>query len=144
MATRRRVDPDATIGDLVGRLADDSKRLVRNEVRLARMEMRESVRTAARGALYVGVAFGTLVISFVALTVFLATGTSRLFAVPIWTGTLITAGLLLVTSALIVYGGLRVLRRQSYTLDETRAEAKETARWLSSERERAQAFDPLR
>ncbi len=144
LATRKLVDPDATIGDLVRRLADDSRRLLRNEGRLARMEMRESVHTAARGALYLGIAFGTLVISFVALTVFMATGISRLFVVPIWTGTLITAGVLLLASALIVYGGMRILRRQSYTLEETRAEAKETARWLTSERERTKSFDPLR
>lgn len=137
MAARVRVDPDTTIGELVGRLADDSRRLARNEVRLAKMEIADSVQTAGRGALWLGIAFGALVISFVALAIFLATGLSRLFGGVLWAGTLVTAGMLLVLGGLMIFGGLRTLKEQPYTLDETREELRSTTQWLARERERS-------
>ncbi len=137
MATRVRVDPDTTVGELIGRLADDSRRLARNEVRLAKMEIADSVQTAGRGALWLGVGFGALVISFVALAVFLATGLSRLFGGVLWVGTLVTAGLLLALGGLMIFGGMRTLKKQPYTLDETRAELRSTTEWLSREREQS-------
>lgn len=137
MATRARVDPDTTVGELIGRLADDSRRLARDEVRLAKMEIADSVHTAGRGALWLGIGFGALVISFVALAVFLATGISRLLGGALWAGTLLTAGLLLALGGLLIFGGLRTLKAQDYTLDETREELRSTTQWLSRERDRS-------
>lgn len=137
MATRVNVDPDTTVGELIERLADDSRRLARDEVRLAKMEIAESVHTAGRGALWLSVGFGALVISFVALAVFLATGLSRLFGGVLWAGTLLAAGLLLALGGLLIFGGLRILKDQPYTLDETREELRSTTRWLSRERRRS-------
>ena len=45
------IDPDVGIPDLVRRLTDDSRRLVGDEVRLAKLELQESVHTGTRGAL---------------------------------------------------------------------------------------------
>jgi hypothetical protein len=53
-----RSDPDAGIPDLVRRLADDGKRLVADEVRLAKIETKENVKRAGRGGIRLAVAFG--------------------------------------------------------------------------------------
>ena len=68
-----RVDPDAGIPDLIGRLTDDSKRLMADEVRLAKIEAKENLHRAGRGAMWLGVAFGIGVVALVALTLFIAT-----------------------------------------------------------------------
>ena len=50
-AHRLGIDPNAGIPDLIRDLADDSKRLMVDEVQLAKLETKESVRRASKGAL---------------------------------------------------------------------------------------------
>ena len=47
-------DPDTGIPDLIRRLTDDSKRLVTDEVQLAKLEAKESLHHAARGGMWLG------------------------------------------------------------------------------------------
>ena len=61
------VDPDTGITELVGQLASDSKRLVRDEILLGKLEVKESIRTGARGVLWLSMAFGIAVIAFSAM-----------------------------------------------------------------------------
>ena len=49
-----RIDPDVGLPDLVKSLTDDSKRLVKDEVRLAKLEAAESARMAAKGGMWLG------------------------------------------------------------------------------------------
>ena len=91
-------DPDAGIPDLFRQLGDDSKRLVADEVRLAKLEMKESVQRAGRGAVQLAVAFGIGVVMLVAVTLSLATLIGRLAAGHMWVGALVTG---LLTDALV-------------------------------------------
>ena len=122
-------EADAGIGDLVHRLTDDSKRLVANEVQLAKIELRESVRTGARGAMWLAIAFGATVVVLVAVTVLLSVLLGRLFG-NLWAGTLVTGLLELGVGFLLLRMGLARYREPSYTLDETRSSIAETARWV--------------
>ena len=83
-------DPDTGIPDLIRRLTDDSKRLVTDEVQLAKLETKDSLHCAARGALWLGVAFGVFVIVLVALTVFVTTLIGRIANGHMWVGALVT------------------------------------------------------
>ena len=128
----REANGDAGIGDLVHRLTDDSKRLVTNEVQLAKLELRENVRTGARGAMWLAMAFGATVVVLVAVTVLLSVVLGRLFG-NLWAGTLATGVLELVVGALALRHGLALYREpSSYTLGETRASLADTARWARS------------
>jgi hypothetical protein len=44
-------DPETGIPDLIRRLSDDSKRLMTDEVQLAKLETKESLHQATRGML---------------------------------------------------------------------------------------------
>jgi DtxR family Mn-dependent transcriptional regulator len=66
-------DPDTGIPDLIPSLTDDSKRLVTDEVQLAKLEAKDSLHRAARGGVWLALAFGVSIIMLVALTVFIAT-----------------------------------------------------------------------
>ena len=65
MAQSVPIDPDKGIPDLVSQRASDSKRLLKNEVQLAKLETRESVGRASKGALWMVVAFAFVVVAVV-------------------------------------------------------------------------------
>ena len=135
MATERiSTDPDAGIPDLIRQLGDDSKRLVADEVRLAKLEMKESVQRAGTGAVQLAIAFGIGVVMLVALTIFLATLIGRMAAGHMWVGALVTGLLELGLAVVLLRRGMGVLKEPSYTFEETRAALKDTAVWARSQR----------
>ena len=87
---RMPVDPDAGIPDLVRRLGDDSKRLMKDEVALAKLELHDSVREGGKGAMYLGISFGVGVLAAVAFTLLLVTIIGRAAGGDMWVGALIT------------------------------------------------------
>ena len=127
------IDPEAGIPDLIRRLADDSKRLVGDEVRLAKLEVRENLRTGLRGTLWLALAFGAGVVALVALTVFLAAGLGRLLG-NYWAGTLVTGVIELALAAWMITTGIKRFGEPSYTLSETRSEVKQTVKWAATQR----------
>ena len=132
-ATRVPVEPDATIGDLIRRLTDDSKRLVRNEVRLAKLEMGENLRAGARGVMWLALAFGIGVIALTALTIALTAGIGRI-AGNLWVGALVTGLLEVALGAWLIMRGIKAYGTPSYTLGESREELRKTKEWLERER----------
>ena len=126
------VDPDAAIPDLVRRLTDDSKRLVRDEVRLAKLETADSLRRGARGALWLGLAFGASVVALTAVTVMLIALVGRIAGRHYWVGALVVGVLELVAALLLVKRGLRTLGAPSYTFEESREELRGTVSWAKS------------
>lgn len=122
-AQRIPMDPDAGIPDLVHRLTDDSKRLMTDEVRLAKLEVKDGLVRGAKGALYLAVAFAFAVALILAFTIFVATLIGRFVAGHMWLGTLIAGVLDLVVGGVLVKLGLSAYAEPSsaYTLEETRA-----------------------
>lgn len=120
MANPLHIDPDIGIPDLIRRLTDDGKRLVTDEIRLAKLETRESVSLAGRGAVRLGIAFGIGVVAIVAFTYFLATLIGRIVGGHMWVGAIVTGMLELVLAAVLVKRGARVLTEPSYSLEQTR------------------------
>ena len=114
------VDPDAGIPDLISRLGDDSKRLVMDEVQLAKLEVRESLSRAGSGAIRLGIAFGIGVVALVALTLLVATLIGRLAAGHMWIGASITGVVELAMAAWLIKRGLSTYKEPSYTLEQTR------------------------
>jgi uncharacterized membrane protein YqjE len=127
-------DPDAGIPDLLRQLGDDSKRLVADEVRLAKLEMQESMQRAGRGAVQLAVAFGIGIVMLVALTIFLATLIGRIANGHMWVGALVTGLIELAVAAMLLRRGVGVLREPSYSLEATRGALKDTAVWARSPR----------
>ena len=117
-----RIEPNATIGDLVSRLGDDGKRLLEDEVHLAKLEIGENVRVAARGMVWLGVALALSFVTLTALTVGLSAILGQLFANALWLGTLLTAVLWLILGAVLLKTGVGKLASPPYTLPQTRRE----------------------
>jgi hypothetical protein len=138
-AQRVPVDPNAGIPDLIRDLADDSKRLLVDEVQLAKLETKESVKRASKGALWLALAFGIGVVTLVALTLLLATLIGRLANGHMWIGALVTGALELGVALFLVKRGIGAFKEPSYTLEETRQAVTETARWAKHARTAARA-----
>jgi uncharacterized membrane protein YqjE len=128
-------DPDTGIPDLIRRLTADSKRLVVDEVQLAKMETKENLHRATRGALWMALAFGIGVVALTALTIFIATLIGRLAGGHYWVGALVTGMLELGAGLLLLKRGLGVFSLPSYTLAETRHTLTDTAHWAGSVRQ---------
>jgi hypothetical protein len=128
------IDPDTRITELVGQLASDSKRLVRDEFLLGKLEVKESVRTGAHGVLWLSMAFGIAVIALVALTITLVSLIGRLAEGHYWVGALITGIIEVGLGAVLILRGVRRFGEPSYTLGESREEIRETVAWVAKER----------
>lgn len=120
-AQRIPIDPDVGIPDLVRRLGDDSKRLVRGEIHLAKLEIKDNVKRSGHGVLWLAVAFGIGVIAMVALTLFLATLIGRLVGGHMWVGALATGIIELGLALFLIKKGLATFKEPSYSFEETRA-----------------------
>jgi uncharacterized membrane protein YqjE len=132
---RTRIDPDVGIPDLIRRLTDDSKRLANDEVRLAKLEIGESIHTGARGTLRLAIAFGAGVVAATALTIALATIIGRLVDGNYWVGALVVGVVELALAYWLIRSGLKELGKPSYSFEETREALKGTRDTLRGARE---------
>jgi hypothetical protein len=126
------IDPETGIPDLIRRLTDDSKRLVTDEVQLAKLEAKDSLHRAARGGLWLALAFGVSIVMLVALTVFVATLIGRVANDHMWLGALITGVIELGLGFWLLKRGLSAYARPSYTLEETRGSLADTTHWVAA------------
>jgi uncharacterized membrane protein YqjE len=120
VATRVFIDPDKGINDLVRQLAGDSKQLVADEIRLAKVETAESMHRAGHGALWLAVAFGVTVVALVAFTLFFATLIGRLVNAHYWVGAVVVGIIELGAGAWVLKRGLAAFAKAPYSLPETR------------------------
>ena len=127
-------DPDTGIPDLVRRLSADSKRLVSDEVQLAKIEVKDSIRRATRGVLWLTLAFGVAVVMFVALTVFLVTLVGRAVNGHMWVGALVTGVFELALGGYLIKRGISALAAPSSSLEASRLALADTANWAASAR----------
>lgn len=124
------IDADAGIPDLVRSLGEDSKQLLTDEVRLAKLELKESVRRAGAGAVRIGIAFGVGVVALVAFTMFLVTLIGRVASGHMWVGAIVTGVLELAAAALLAKKGFSTIGEPSYSLVRTRTSIRDTATWV--------------
>ena len=121
MANPAHIDPDAGIPDLVRRLADDGKRLVSDEIRLAKIETRENVKNAGRGGIRLALAFGIGVVAMVGMTLLMVTLIGRLANGHMWVGAIVTGIVELILAVVLIKKGVGAFAEPSYTLEDTRA-----------------------
>lgn len=113
--------------DLAGRVTDLVTRLVRDEIRAAKLEMGRKLKAAGAG---LGFLAGGAVLGFFALGVLIAAAVAGLAgAVPGWLAALIVAGGLLLAVAALVLLGVRAVKRgvppvPRDTIDSVRADVR--------------------
>ena len=116
----RRAGQDATIGELARQLPEQISRLVREELRLAQLEMTQKGKRAGIGA---GLLGGGGVVALYGVAALLAAVILALaLMLPAWASALIVGGaLLLVSAALAVMGRKRVKQAMPPVPQQTQA-----------------------
>ena len=127
-----RMEPDAKITDLISRLTDDSKRLVSDEARLAKLEAADGLRTGMRGAMWLTMAFALATVALVSLTILATAGIGQALGRHYYAGALIVGALEIIIGYWMLRSGMAQVGKPSYTLEESRAQLKETASWLAN------------
>jgi MFS family permease len=131
------VQPNS-IGGLVRGLLMDMRTLIREEISLARVEMKEQAGRARAAAMSFGVAAAALAFGGAFLLIAIATAIADLLNWPVWAGFLVVAVVLCLAGFVTLSAGRRKLQTIHAVPEETVSTLKENSEWiakrLSSER----------
>jgi hypothetical protein len=120
-----------SIGGLLRGLMYDLRALIREEIALARVEIRQQAGRARSAAVGFGIAAGALAFGGLFLLVALAMGVADLLNWPSWAGFLIVALLLSVAGAIALSSARAAMRRIHAVPEETVTTLKENSAWIA-------------
>jgi Flp pilus assembly protein TadB len=103
-------ESEASVGTLIRGALDDMRELIREEVLLAKAEIRQETGKLTSAAVQFGIAGGALFFAGMFLLVTVALGIAALFNWPAWAGFGIVAVLLGVVGVVMLSSGRRSLR----------------------------------
>ena len=141
MAVQRRWDREerpvtraqAPIGDLIRNLGQDSVDLVRQEINLAKLEIKESVSQITRGAIGAALWGGIALVGGLALTACLILLIGMALDGAYWASALIVGAVFVLLGALMAWRSVNKIRETDLRPDETIDTLKEDRRWLGRE-----------
>ena len=128
--------PEPSLGELFKQLAQDSATLVKQEVALAKVEMRENLRSAGKDAAMIAVGGGLLLVGLLVLTAALVAVIGDALD-NYWLGALVVGLLFVVGGGMLAKKNLNSLKNDSLGPDQTIQTLKEDKRWLQSEIQQA-------
>ena len=118
-------------GSLIRGILNDVRTLIREEIALARVEMREQAGRARSAALSFGIAAAALAFGAIFLLVAMALGIANLLGWPAWTGFLIMALLLCIGGYFTLSSGRKQLASVHAVPEETVTTLKENSEWIA-------------
>jgi uncharacterized membrane protein YqjE len=120
-----------SIGSLIRGILNDVQTLIREEIALARVEIREQAGRARAAALSFGIAAAALAVGAIFLLVAIALGIAYLLGWPVWTGFLIVALLLCIGGYFTLSSGRKQLASVHAVPEETVTTLKENSEWIA-------------
>jgi hypothetical protein len=130
---RPRAD-ERSIGDLLGELANETTTLLKQELALAKVEIRQEVRIAARNSAYVAAGGAVAYAGAIVLLIGLGWLIGQLLgATLIWLGLLLVGAIVAGAGYALVQKGLSTLQDMDATPERTAETLKENKQWLKDE-----------
>lgn len=130
MATERERETETSLATLLSGIVADAQELVRQEIALARQEVREEISTAKDAGIKLGIASAVLAIGGLLLVLTLAQGLADLLNWPAWAG----YGLVGVVLAIVGYFLLSAAQKRLSEIhpvpEKTVETLKENVEWL--------------
>lgn len=120
------------LGDLFRQLAQDSATLVRQEMALAKAELKSNVRSAVRDAVMVGVGGILALLGALVLLAFLVVAVGDALD-NYWLGALIVGAVFVIVGGLLAMSNLKKLKQEEVAPTRTLETLKEDKQWLQSE-----------
>lgn len=123
-------EPDASLAELITRLTSQTSSLVRQEIDLAKVEIKDDVRKAgAAGGMFGGAAYAAHM-AMIAIVMFAGFGLGALFDGRAWLGFLIVALVFLPVAAVLAAQGKKKMDRATPPAEQTRESIQDTAQYL--------------
>jgi len=122
---------DRSLGELFGDLSAQTSDLLRQEVRLAKAEVGETIAAVGRHATMIGAAVAFALTAVVALAAAIGLWLVAVGVQP-WLAALITAGGMLVVAWVLGQSGISAMRASVAPVETIRS-LKETGQWLKNE-----------
>ena len=120
-----------SIGGLLRGILMDVRTLIREEIALARVELREQAGRARTAAVSFAVAAAALACGGILLLIALATAIADLLDWPVWSGFLIVAAFLSLVGLITLASGRRQLQQVHAVPAETVTTLKENSEWIA-------------
>ena len=120
-----------SIGGLIRGILMDLRQLMREEIALARVEIREQASRAKLAAASLGAAAAALAFGGIFLLVAVAVGIADLMDWPVWTGFLIVALVLTLAGFVLLSAGRKRLRAVQPVPEQTVQTLKENSEWIA-------------
>lgn len=129
--------PDQSVGELFRQLTTDSSHLMRQEINLAKTELKETGARLGRAGTKLGIAVGMAIPGLLALAAFLVIGLGDLMNENYWLSALIVGIAFVGIASLLAKRAMATLRDGGIGVPETVGTLREDAEWAKEE---AQAF----
>ena len=123
---------EPALGELLKQLANDSATLVRQELALAKAEMRQNLKSAARDAVMVGAGAVVALLGGLVLVAFLVIALGDALNND-WLGALIVGAVFLLVGGLLAMRSLKKLKNDGLAPEQTLETLKEDKQWAQSE-----------
>jgi uncharacterized membrane protein YqjE len=123
--------PGESIGNLVRGILTDLRTLVREEIALARVEIREQAGRARAAAVSFGIAAAALAFGGIFLLIAAATAIADVLGWPVWSGFLVMAVLLRRIGVITLSAGRKKLAGVHAVPQETITSLKENSEWIA-------------
>jgi membrane protein len=124
--------PDQSVGELFRQLTTDSSHLIRQEINLAKTELKETGRTVGQAGAKLGMAVGVALPGVLALTAFLIVGLGDLMNENYWLSALIV-GIALLGIAATLAKRAKATLKEGVGIPETAGTLREDAQWAKEE-----------
>lgn len=134
-----RAADDRSVGSLIRELGEESTRLVRQEVALAKAEIREKIQVYERNAVKIAIGGVLLLGAALVLIVALNRGVTVLFAqfmdleLAVWIAPLLLAAVIGLIGWSMVKGGKEAIANEPIAPEKTTAVIKEEKQWIANE-----------
>jgi len=129
------MDPEVVTHDsirgLIRGILTDLRTLIREEIALARVELKEQAGRARTAAMSFGMAVAALAFGGTFLLIAVAIAIADLLNWPVWTGFLIVAVVLSLIGVVSLSSGRRQLRTLHAVPEETVSTLKENSEWIA-------------
>jgi len=128
-----RPETGESMGDLMRRLGTDASGLVRKEMALAKLEMKENARTLALDSVKAGVGLGVALVGGLALSAFLVIVIGNALDGAYWAGALIVGVVFALVGGVLAWRAVRHMKESGMAPEQTIESLKEDKSWASAE-----------
>jgi protein-S-isoprenylcysteine O-methyltransferase Ste14 len=130
MATERERESETSVATLLSGIVADAQELVRQEIALARQEVREEISTAKDAGIKLGIAGAVLAIGGLLLVLTLAQALADLFNWPTWAGYGLVGVVLAIVGYFLLSAAQKRLKEVHPVPEKTVETLKENVEWL--------------